>query len=39
MTTFGSSIDGAATKTDVYSAFTTEQITAITVFHSGGNNA
>ena len=25
-------------KTDVYSAFTTEQITAITVFHSGGNN-
>ena len=26
-------------KTDVYSAFTTEQITAITVFHSGGSNA
>ena len=26
-------------KTDVYSAFTTEQITAITVFHSGGTNA
>jgi hypothetical protein len=25
-------------KTDVYSAFTTEQVTAITVFHSGGNN-
>ena len=25
-------------KTDVYSAFTTEQITAITVFHSGGSN-
>ena len=26
-------------KTDVYSAFTTEQITAITVFHSGGSNS
>ncbi len=25
-------------KTDVYSTFTTEQVTAITVFHSGGNN-
>jgi hypothetical protein len=25
-------------KTDVYAAFTTEQVTAITVFHSGGNN-
>ena len=25
-------------KTNVYSAFTTEQITAITVFHSGGSN-
>ena len=26
-------------KTDVYSTFTTEQITAITVFHSGGANS
>ena len=26
-------------KTDVYAAFTTEQITAITVFHSGGSNS
>ena len=26
-------------KTDVFSSFTTEQITAITVFHSGGSNA
>ena len=26
-------------KTDVYSGFTTEQITAITVFHSGGSNS
>jgi len=25
-------------KTDVYAAFTTEQVTAITVFHSGGSN-
>jgi len=25
-------------KTDVYAAFTTEQVTAITVFHSGGAN-
>ena len=26
-------------KTDVYAAFTTEQITAITVFHRGGSNS
>ena len=26
-------------KTDVYSALTTESITAITVFHSGGSNS
>ena len=26
-------------KTNVNTAFTTEQITAITVFHSGGNNS
>ncbi len=26
-------------KTDVYATFTTEQITAITVFHSGGSNS
>jgi len=26
-------------KTDVYSTFTTEQVTAITVYHSGGNNS
>jgi hypothetical protein len=26
-------------KTDVHASFTTEQVTAITVFHSGGNNS
>jgi len=39
VTTETKTVQTGRTKTDVFSAFTTEQITAITVFHSGGSNS